>query len=85
MNARRKDHLVDMINAIKCLQSEWTDIYQWSLEVRELEVKPLQLNDYEVSIMTGSDDESCRLYLLLNDVTDLNVTMCINPSIVKCR
>lgn len=85
MNARRKDHLVDMINAIKCLQSEWTDIYQWSLEVRELDVKPLQLNDYEVSIMTGSDDESCRLYLLLNDVTDLNVTMCINPSIVKCR
>lgn len=85
MNTRRKDYLVDMINAIRCLQAEWTDIYQWSLEVQELEVKPLHLNDYVVTIMTGSDDESCRLYLLLNDVTDLNVTMCINPSIIKCR
>lgn len=85
MNARRKDYLVDMINAIKSLQSEWTDIYRWSLYVKEIEIGPLQLNDYEVTIMTGSEDESCRLYLLLNDVTDLNVTMYTNPSNIKCR
>lgn len=85
MNARRKDYLVDMINAIRGLQSEWTDIYQWTYHVQELEVKPLQLNDYEVTIMTGSEDESCRLYLLLNDVTDLNVVMYTNPSNLKCR
>lgn len=85
MNAKRKDYLVDMINAIISLQSEWTDIYRWSLYVKEIEIEPLQLNDYEVTILTGSDDESCRLYLLLNDVTDLNVTMCNKPSKVKCR
>lgn len=85
MNARRKDHLVDMINAIRCLQSEWTDMYQWTLHVQELEVKPLQLNDYEVSIMVESENEACILLLLLQNVTDLNVGINDNGRSIKCR
>lgn len=80
MNSESKDHLVDMINAIRCLQLEWTDIYVWSLDVNELE----QSKQYEVTITTGSQGEASRLYLLLIDVTDLKVTLYNKPSKIIC-
>lgn len=85
MNAKRKDHLVDMVNAIRCLQSEWTEIYQWSLNVREREVKPLQLNDYEVLIKTESENEMCILLLLLQDVSDLHLRTYSDQCQILCR
>lgn len=84
MKARRKDYLVDMINAIRCLQSEWTDMYQWTFTVKENEVEPLQLKDYEVIITTESDNEVCILLLLLQNVTDLHVGIYSNQNQILC-
>lgn len=84
MNCIRKKHLVDMILATINLQSEWTCAGQWSLQVKELKIEPHQCNDYEVTIMTHSEDEACLLYMLLKNVTDLTVTLYANPSIIKC-
>lgn len=84
MTAKRKDHLVDMVIAISRLQSDWTDIYQWSLNVREREVKPLQLNDYEVLIKTASENEMCILLLLLQEVSDLHLRIYSDQCQILC-
>lgn len=84
MNARRKDHLVELVNAIRRLQSDWTDIYQWSLNVREREAKHLQPTNYEVLINTESENEMCILLLLLQNVSDLKVRIYSDQCQILC-